>query len=243
MNPTLVVLGYSGLAAAAASLGVVPLIGRDRIPGRWMGWASALAAGMMLGSAYVLAEAGLAREVLAGAAGALLGILYIHWIHWALGTGDLDLDDRGPRPGEYAYRVILVGTLHSASEGLAIGVAMALDLGLGIFVAVAMAVHNVPEATLLAAVVRAHGARLSQAAALAVAINVSQVLLAVTVFAVVTAAPATLSWVLGFAVGMLMHLVMIELLPQSYRDAGPIGIGLVVSVAMGIVVLLRGFQG
>ncbi|MFW6198239.1 MAG: ZIP family metal transporter [Acidobacteriota bacterium] len=242
MNPTLVVLGFSGLAAAAASLGVLPLIGRDRIPGRWMGWASALAAGMMLGSAYVLAEAGLVRQVLAGAGGALLGILYIHWTHWVLGTGDLDLDDLAPQAGDYAYKVILVGTLHSASEGLAIGVAMALDLSLGVFVAVAMAIHNIPEATVLAAVVRSGGARLGQAAGLAVAVNVSQVLLAVTVFAVVTAAPATLIWMLGFAVGTLMHLVMVELLPQSYREAGPTSIGLVVSVATGIVVLLRGFQ-
>ena len=59
MNATLTVLLFSAIAASTAALGVLPLIGRERLPLRWVAWANALAAGLMLGAAYILAEAGM----------------------------------------------------------------------------------------------------------------------------------------------------------------------------------------
>lgn len=239
MEPTLAVLLYASLAAACAALGVVPLLGRRGVPGAWIGWASALAAGVMLGAAYMFTAVEEARAVPA-ALGAALGIFFIAGTHSATGTSDLELTRRCAQGPTYGYRVVLVNTLHSASEGVAIGVAMAADLSFGIFTAFAMAVHNIPEATVLASVVRAGGVRLRQAAGLAVATNLSQPLLAVATYAVVSAAPSLLPWALGFATGALLNLVMVELLPESYREAGHTSIALVTSVAMALVVLLEG---
>ena len=59
MDPTLTVLTFGSLAAGAAALGAVPLIGRERLPIVWIGWANALAAGLMLGAAYALMVTGL----------------------------------------------------------------------------------------------------------------------------------------------------------------------------------------
>ena len=59
MNPTITVLFYSSIAAAAAALGAIPLKLRQSIPVSWIGWANALAAGLMLGTAYVVVVAGL----------------------------------------------------------------------------------------------------------------------------------------------------------------------------------------
>lgn len=243
--PILVVLGYTALSAAASALGAVPaaLFGTGRrrtLPTAWIGWANALAAGMMLGAAYALAEAGLEGPAVPAALGAALGVLFIYATHRALGTGAGPLDAGRPDDPTHGYKIVLVSALHSASEGVAIGAAMAVDLRFGIFLALAIAVHNVPEATVLCSVLAARGVRLGVAGGLAVATNAGQVLLAVASFAVISALPAALAWALGFATGALINLVLMELLPESYREAGHTSIALVASVAMGIVVLLEG---
>lgn len=240
MDPILTVLAFSALAAAAGGLGAVPLIGRDDLPAKWIGWANALASGLMLGAAYVLSTAETSGSPLAAAAGAVLGILFIHATHAVAGTAELDLNRlREPDP-TYGYQVLLVGSLHGAAEGVAIGVAMAVDLPFGILMALAIAVHNVPEGMILAAVLKSRGARQRDAVGLAVATNVGQVLLAVVTLAVVIAAPAALPWAVGFAVGGLIYLVLLELLPESYREVGATSIALLTLVAIGVVVLLQG---
>jgi len=243
VDATLTVVLYSSLAAATAALGVLPLKSGRKPPLRMIGWANALASGLMMGVAYALISSGLDSGAPAAGVGAVLGIGFVYLTHRATGTLELELnrlDD--PRP-EYGYQVILLNALHAAHEGIAIGVAMSMSLSFGILMALALAIHNIPEATILGAVVMNRGLRLRNAALLAVAANVNQILLAVVTFALVSAAPSLLPWALGFAVGALLYLVLVELLPESYREAGHTSIALVTVVAMGMVVLLRDRAG
>lgn len=243
MNPpdlTLLVLLLASLAAATAVLGAGPFVFRRSLPVTHIGLANGVASGMMLGAAYVLLVAGLDHGMTAITAGSVVGILFVAWTHAASGTGELDLNRLEGGSDAYGYQVLLVNSLHSASEGVAIGAAMAVSQPFGVFMALAIAAHNVPEATVLCAILTARGARIGNAAGLAVAANVSQVLLAVVAYAIVRAAPGLLPWTMGFAVGALIQLVMTELLPESYREAGHRSIALVTVVAMGIVVLLEG---
>ena len=239
MDPILTVLLYSTLAAAAASLGVLPLIGRAEVPAAWIGWSNAIAGGLMLGSAYALSEAGVDLGPFTAAIGALVGIAFTYATHLASGTEDLDLNRLSETDPTYGAKVLLTSFLHSAFEGVAIGVAMVVNLPFGIFMALAIAVHNIPEATVLCTVLRSRGATLSTAAGLSVAMNSGQVLLAITVYAVVSAAPAAIAPVVGFAVGTLVYLVLVELLPESYRQAGPTTIAVLTSLAMGVLILLH----
>jgi zinc transporter ZupT len=239
-DPTLAVLSYSGLALLCAGLGAIPVALRAQLPGSWLGWANAVAAGLMLGVAYVLIAAGLTRTPALGAAGAVLGIGFLFWTHGVAGTHDLDLNRLGETAPDYGYQITLVNTLHTAPEGIAIGVAMMLSPSLGGFTALAIAVHNVPEVAVLAAVLHSRGLTLARAVGAATATRVSQILFAVTTFAVATAAPAVLPWALGLAVGALLYLIMAELLPHCYRQAGHTSIALVALLAMGMVVLLVG---
>ncbi len=240
MDPTLAVLTYSGMALLCAGFGAIPVALRGRLPVPWLGWANAVAAGLMLGVAYVLMAAGLARMPALGAAGAVLGIAFLFWTHGVAGTHELDLNRLGETAPDYGYQIVLVNTLHTAPEGIAIGVAMLLSPSLGAFTALAIAVHNVPEAAVLAAVLSSRGLTLTRAVGAAAATRISQVLFAVTTFAVASAAPAVLPWALGVAVGALLYLVMAELLPHCYRQAGHTSIALVALLAMGMVVLLVG---
>ena len=238
MDPILVVLLFASLAAVVGGLGGLPLGARQTPPAARLGWANAVAGGTMLGAAYMLTsvEAG---SPAATAAGAALGILFIHGTHRAMGTADLDLNRLDSADPVYAYRVLLVNSLHAASEGVAIGVAMRVDLAFGILLALALALHNIPEAMALAAVLRGGGAGAGAAAGLAVVANVNQILLAVATFAVASAAPGFLPWALGFAVGALAHLVMAELFAQAYRQTGQTSIAVAAVAALGMVVLAQ----
>jgi ZIP family zinc transporter len=237
---TLVVLLFASLSAASAVLGAGPFVVRQRLPLTAIGLANGAAAGMMLGAAYGLLLTGLDRGMTATAAGALLGIVFVALSHTASGTDEIDLNRLDDQSDAYGFQVLLVNSMHAASEGVAIGAAMAVSQPFGIFMALAIAIHNIPEATVLCAILTSRGVRIPAAAGLAVAANVSQILLAVVTYAILRAAPTTEPWGLGFAVGALIQLVMSELLPQSYRQTGHRAIALVTIVAMGIVVLIQG---
>lgn len=240
LEPLATVLLFSTLASFTAVAGAVPQAVSGRPSPRAIGWANALAAGLMMGVAYTLLTEGLGARLTAGGLGALLGLGFVRATHALTGTGELDLDAIEEAGPEYGYKAILVDTLHAAHEGVAIGVAMAVSMPLGIAMAVTLAVHNIPESMTLNAVLTERGVSLPQSAALSAAVNLNQVLLAVLSFAVVGLWPFLLPWVTGFAVGSLTYLVLVELLPESYRQAGHTSIALVTLVAMGVVVFLGG---
>ena len=221
------VIVYSALAAATAALGPIPLsppfASPERPPLRLLAWATALAAGLMIGVAYALMTAGLDHGGVQTGLGAFAGIACLAAARAATAPG----------------RILRLGALHAVPEGIAIGVAMTVGLPFGALTAMALAVHNVPESTIAIAALMGRGARLPRATALAVLANVNQVLFAAIAFLAVWLVPALLPWTLGFAVGALIFLCVAELLPESYRGAGRTSIAMVVIIAVGIVVLLH----
>jgi len=233
------VLLYSSIAALSAVPG--GLVRWSAGPGRdrWIGWAHALAAGGMLGAAFVLTAV---PGVAAGAAalGGVLGVAVIVATHGITGLDTLDLSRPARDDPTAARRLVALHSLHACTEGVAIGAAMAVDVSLGVFMVVAIAVHNVPEAALLSGARRGQGGSRVDAAAVAVLSNLGQPTLAVGAWFLVSAVPGSLPWVVGFAVGALLTLVMTELLPASYREAGSTSIALVASVALSLVILLSG---
>jgi ZIP family zinc transporter len=239
MDGTITTLLYASVAAAVAALGPLPWVFRREPSVALLGFANALAAGMMLGAAYILTAEGLGGDALAGAAGALLGVLFVWGSHAFAGTSELRLNLTDEMSPDYGYKVLVVNGLHSASEGVAIGVAMSINLRLGIFLALAFAVHNIAEATALCAVLIPRGVSRKRAAALGVMTNVSQILLAVVCYTVLVAQPGILAPMLGFAVGAMIYLTVVELLPEAYLEAHQTAIAVTASVAMSVVALLE----
>lgn len=243
LEPLTAVLVLSGLAALTAVLGTVPfVVGRGPTLAA-IGWANALAGGLMIGVAYVLLNEGLDDALVMGGLGALLGIAFVRSSHALVGTGELDVDrleSSGPGGG---YKAILVDSLHAADEGVAIGVALAVSEPLGVAMAATLAVHNIPEAMVLSTVLTHRGLSLARTAGVVVAVNVNQILLAVVSFGLLRELPDLLPLVAGFAVGTLMYRSLVELLPESYHQAGETSIAMVTLLAMGVVVLLAGVAG
>ncbi|MFC1491458.1 ZIP family metal transporter [Nitrospinota bacterium] len=240
-DPILTVLLFSVLAAAAASLGALPVARFGALTTSWLGGTNALASGFMLGAGYILmAEAIGGTSPLAPVLGAVAGVAYTYWIHRFSGSEEIDTLPEGQIGVAQEYRLLLLHSLHSASEGIAIGAAMAVSLHLGIFMAIALAIHNVAEAMSLSWVLEKRKVSLGHAAALGVFTNVPQVLLALVSFAIISAARGLLPWTLGFAAGALAYLVLTELLPASYQNGEHTRIALLVSFSAGGLVLLEG---
>jgi ZIP family zinc transporter len=239
MATSLTVLLYASIAALSSIPGGLVRWSADPGGDRWIGWAHAVAAGGMLGAAFVLTSVpGAAPGAMA--IGGVLGVAFIVATHAVTRLETLDLSRPDREDPTAAPRLVALHALHACTEGVAIGVAMAVDLSLGVFMAIAIAVHNVPEAALLSGATRSQDRRRLTRVGLVVGSNVGQPVLAVATWFVVTAMPASLPWALGLAVGALLNLVMTELLPASYREAGSTSIALVASVALGLVVLLGG---
>jgi len=240
LQPLAAVVIWSALSAVMAVLGTARLALGRRPTRAVIGWANALAGGLMIGVAYVLLTSGLADALLLGGIGALLGIGFVRLSHALAGTGELDTDDlenAGPAGG---FKAILVDSLHAADEGVAIGVAMAVSLPLGIAMAATLGVHNIPEAMVLSTVLTRRGLSIPQAAVVSLAVNVNQVVLAVVTIGILGSWPGLLPLIAGFAVGALIYRSLVELLPESYHQAGETSIALVTLLAMGVVVFLAG---
>lgn len=240
LQPLSAVLLFSGLAALTAALGAVPYAFGLRPSRAVIGWSNALAGGLMLGVAYIVLTEGLFETLVTGGLGTLVGIAFVRSSHALTGTAGLDVELLHDSTPGVARKAVLLEALHSADEGIAIGVAMAISVPLGVAMAVTLAVHNIPEAMVLVSVLTRRGSRLPGATAATVGVNLNQVLLAVLSFVLLVQLPALLPWIAGFAVGTLMYRTLVELLPESYQQAGETGIALVTLLAMGVVVLLAG---
>lgn len=206
------------MTALATGLGALPLAFR-RLSRRWVGIGNALASGLMLAaSAGLLLEGwpvGRAETI----GGALLGGLFIIVSRALLETG------REPHVGrlrgaDARRAILLVGamTVHSAAEGIGVGVSFGGGADLGVFISLAIAVHNIPEGLAISLVLVPRGVPVWSAAGWSVFSSLPQPLLAVPAFLFVLQFAPLLPWGLGFAAGAMIWMVAIELIPEAAED-------------------------
>ncbi len=223
-------------AAAAATLGVIPVIIAGEVSPR-LGWANALAAGLMLGAGYVLLQQGLAISPVGGIAGSVIGITFVFVSHRFTDLTQVDLSQPDDHASASVSQIVTREVLHSTAEGVAIGMGFLVDPRLGLLMAGTLGLHNVAEGAAISAALIERGWHPAKAALLS----------AGTMATHVPAAVATAAWVgvngrpwgLGFSAGAMFYLILVELMPESYRQRGHTGIAITASAAMSIVVLLH----
>jgi len=216
---------YAALAVLVAALGPVLAVAFE--PTDWsVGMADALAAGMMLGIAYPIMRAGLEGGAVTATVAGGMAVLLLLLVHIAF-----RLDERArPTP----MGALLAATLHSAPEGLALGVAAAVEPRLGVAVALTLGLHNVGEALVLSSHLSTLVAPRWRVVA-SVASNLPQFVLAVGGFALATAAPSWQPALLGISAAALIYLALADLLPDGYRVAGRTALSVMVIAAAGLV--------
>jgi zinc transporter ZupT len=216
-TPALGVFWYAALTALATGLGALPFALVRAVSPRLVALANAIAAGLMLGASFALVVEGSRHGGAATELGVLLGVGFV------LGAERL-LWDREVRfagvEGVGARRMLLmvaVMTVHSAAEGVAVGVAFGGSGVLAAAITIAIAVHNVPEGLAITAVLRPRGVPLARCAGWSVFSSLP--LLAVPAYLLVQAFVIALPYGLGFAAGAMMFMVFEELLPEAYGEA------------------------
>jgi zinc transporter ZupT len=223
--------------AVATGLGVVPVVlMRGRGAGS-LSLSSALAAGFMLGASAGLFYEGVQRSVAETFLGAAVGVLFIALTrkllhdHPAGHIGTL----RGAR-GVTALMVVAVMTVHSFTEGAAVGVSFAGDHAFGLLIAIAIAVHNIPEGIAVSLTLIPYGESVRSAFLWSVFSSLPQPLMAVPAYLAATTFAPLLAGGLGFAGGAMVWMVVAYLIPEAFK--GPSRPAAVLSLVVSTLLMI-----
>ncbi len=205
----------------ATGLGALPLVALREATDRVVGVSTAIAAGLMLAATQLLVSEGAdldpARTAIGMGAGAIMVWLLARSIH-AHEDDHLVMRLRaGGLRSSNALLVVGVMTVHSAAEGIGVGVSFAGGGELGLLVTAAIAVHNIPEGLAISLALVPSGSSVRAAAAWSIASSVPQALLAVPAFLFVEHVRAALPVGLGLAGGAMLWMVAFELIPDAAR--------------------------
>ena len=243
MTPWVVVAGYAMITALATGLGALPFIFVEELSDRAVAMANAIAAGLMLGASFGLVSEGSSYGQMETLGGALIGVVFILLTQRVLEGYDEDELVFGAATGESARRMFLmvvVMTVHSFSEGVAVGVSFGGGAALATAITAAIAVHNIPEGIAITAVLRPRGVSLPKCAGWSVFSSLPQPLMAVPAFLFVEAFQPGLPWGLGFAAGAMIFMVLVELLPEAFEEGHRIEVAtLATTTLIGMVLFQR----
>ena len=212
---------YALITALATGLGALPFLFVRSLSDRFIAYANAIAAGLMVGASFGLVGEGTAYGRLETLGGAFLGVLFILITQRFLGEQDEEAMVFGAATGEGARRMLLmmvVMTVHSFSEGVAVGVSFGGGVTLATLITVAIAIHNIPEGVAITAVLRPQGVSVAKCAGWSVVSSLPQPIMAVPAFLFVEAFRPALPWGLGFAAGAMLFMVLVELLPEAFNQ-------------------------
>jgi zinc transporter ZupT len=230
---------YGLLTALATGLGALPFLFTSSVAPRTIAIAESIAAGLMLGASVGLLLEGARYGMPQTLTGAALGLVFIVFGRRALQGREVSF---GGIRGAGARQVLLmvgVMTLHSFSEGVAVGVSFGGGKTLATLITVAIAVHNIPEGLAISAVMRPKGASIPVCAGWSIFSSLPQPLMAVPAFLFVDLFRPVLPYGLGFAAGAMVFMVFLELLPEAYAAARATTVGLAVSVSLGAMILFQ----
>lgn len=242
MTAVLLVFLYALATALATGLGAIPFLFVRSLSERVMAYANAVAAGLMLGASFGLVSEGTLYGRGATLGGALVGVAFILVTQRFLqGKSEEELL-LAPGSGDAGRRMLLmmvVMTVHSFSEGVAVGVSFGGGVTLATLITLAIAVHNVPEGVAITAVMRPHGVSVLRCAGWSIVSSLPQPVMAVPAFLFVEAFRPALPWGLGFAAGAMVLMVLVELLPAAFMKGRRPAVATVTALSIVAMVLFQ----
>ena len=230
-----VVFIYALITAISTGFGAIPFAFIRTISDRTAARANAIAAGLMLGASLGLLGTGVGANGLATFIGAAIGIAFILLTQRVLGEHEPQVGTVDAADARRMLLMVVVMTVHSFAEGVAVGVSFGGGMALATTITVALAIHNIPEGLAITAVLRPRGVSLWRCFGWSVFSSLPQPIMAIPSFLLVSHFANVLPYGLGFAAGAMVYMVLVELLPEAYEEAQGAEVALLVgltSVAM-----------
>jgi zinc transporter ZupT len=244
MSDVALVFLYALATALATGLGAVPFYFVPEVSPRVVAYSNAVAAGLMLGASFGLVSEGTIHGRWETLGGAVVGVAFILTTQRLMEGYDEEKLIFGAASGESARRMLLmmvVMTVHSFSEGVAVGVSFGGGVELATLITAAIAVHNIPEGVAITAVMRPRGVSVTRSGVWSVVSSLPQPLMAVPAFLFVEAFRPALPWGLGFAAGAMVFMVLVELLPEAFHEGGRRSVATVATLTVIGMVLFQRF--
>lgn len=233
------VFGYALLTALATGLGAVPFAFVRTVSPSVIAGANAVASGLMLGASFGLLTEATRYGAWQTVAGAMLGVLFVLAADRVLQGHEPEFGAVRGAGARRMLMVVTVMTVHSFSEGIAVGVAFGGTATLALVITLAIAVHNVPEGLAISAVLHPRGVPVARCAGWSVFSSLPQPIMAVPAFVFVERFSSALPYGLGFAAGAMVFMVLIELLPEAYEQARRATVASLVSLMLIAMVLFQ----
>jgi zinc transporter ZupT len=241
LEPVVTVFLFGSITAVATGLGAIPFLFIRKVSDGAIALANAVASGLMLGASFGLITEGSGLGAPQTIVGAGLGVAFILIAEQTLRKREISFGSMSGAGARQVLMVLAIMTLHSFSEGVAVGVSFGGGQKLATLITIAIAVHNIPEGLAITAVMRPKGASLLSCALWSVFSSVPQPIMAVPAFLFMEAFRPVLPYGLGFAAGAMVFMVFLELLPEAYRNAGKTRVGLVLSFTLAAMILFQRF--
>lgn len=220
MDPVLIVFLAALVTALATGLGALPFIVWHDMSPKTVSVCNGVAAGLMIAASFSLLQEGIALGPLRTILGLVAGFVFIAISHRIIARHE-DLQIGAIQGADAVKMLMIVGimTLHSAAEGVGVGVAYAGEGNLGEFITAAIAVHNIPEGLAIALVLVPRGAKVWHAVGWSIFSSLPQPVLAVPAFMFVTVFTPFLPVGLGLAAGAMIWMTLSELIPEALENA------------------------
>lgn len=239
LPPVTQVFVYGLVTALATGLGAIPFMFVRRLSPQTLAYANALASGLMLGACFGLLGEGTKFGSAQTVTGGLVGVVFILITQKILEGQDIEFARIRGASARRMVLIVLVMTVHSFSEGVAIGSSFGGGLSLAALVTAAIAIHNVPEGLAISAVLRPGGASITACVGWSVFSSLPQPLMAVPAFLFVDAFAPALPYGIGFAAGAMLFMVFVELLPEAFEQGSRPVVSALTSLALIAMLLLQ----
>lgn len=206
--------------ALATGLGALPFAFVRNMPARWVSICNGVAAGLMLAASFGLISEGMEYNQIGVILGVMAGFGFIAYSHKVIDNHEgLSFGALKGADARKALMIVGIMTLHSAAEGIGVGVSFGGNDSLGMLITSAIAVHNIPEGLAIALVMIPRGSSVGKAAWWGVFSSLPQPLLAVPAFMFVTVFTPVLPFGLGLAAGAMIWMTLAELIPEALEEA------------------------
>jgi zinc transporter ZupT len=238
-QPALIVFVLGLATALATGLGALPFAFTRSVSPRIVAWSGALAAGLMLGASFGLLQQGVHHGAWQTIVGANLGVAFILATRYVLGDHEVTFGRQTGETAKQMMLIVVVMTVHSFAEGVAIGASFGGGRELALVITAAIAVHNIPEGIAISAVLRPRGTSVLGCAGWSVFSSLPQPLMAVPAYLFVETVKPALPYGIGFAAGAMVFMVLLELLPEAYEEAPGPATGAITALALIAMVLFQ----